>query len=376
MNRLQVMPFFLSLYMILVVHVSIATTDTTTVFEPKEGQYSSMRIPALVMTQQETLLAFAAGRMESASDWADMDLVMKRSEDGGKTWGPLQVVAQQAGGKPTDNPTPIVGNDGVIHLVYQRDYAYAYYTRSIDDGLTWAPPTNITSAFEAFKSVYDWKVAAPGPGHSIQLRSGRLVVPVWLADSDRLIPHRSHRPSRIATIYSDDNGETWLSGEMVPDVDGFKNPSETMAVELEDGRVMLNIRNESEVRRRGISFSPDGISGWTQPTYVAALFEPVCMGSIVRTHHPEKGNILLFVNPDSKDLPKHPRANLTIKVSFDDGKTWPVAKVLDAGVAGYADLAVGADGQVYCLYETREDVPGKGLRLVIRRIDLDEMLLH
>ncbi len=369
-NKIATLFLLICSHSLLASELSVShTTDTSLVnqsivFEPIEGQYSSMRIPALVVTKKGTLLAFAAGRIESGSDWADMDLVMKRSEDGGQTWGPLQVVAQRAGGKPTDNPTPIVGSDGTIHLVYQRDYAYAYYTQSTDDGLTWAPARDITTAFEAFKSEYDWKVLAPGPGHSIQLQNGRLVVPIWLAASERLKPHRSHYPSRIATIYSDDNGKTWSAGELIPDVEGFKNPSETMAVQLEDGRVALNIRNNSDQRRRGVSISKDGISGWSKPAFIDGLFEPICMGSIIAVRDNQK-NYLLFVNPDSEHINKQPRENLTLKLSKDGGKTWPVSKVLNPGSSGYADLAIGPDNTIYCLYETRSK---GGVALVLQKL--------
>ncbi|WP_330973732.1 sialidase family protein [Niabella digestorum] len=344
-------------------------SDSVVVFAPEDGKYASMRIPAIVVTQKGSLLAFGVGRINSGSDWADMDLLLRRSEDGGKTWGPIQVVAPRAGGKPTDNPVPIVGKDGIIHLLYQRDYAYAYYIRSEDDGLTWSVPMNITATFLSFKKEYNWKVLAPGPGHGIQLKNGRLLVPVWLADSDKLLPHRSHRPSRIATIYSDDNGKTWKAGALIPDVPGFKNPSETMAVELADGTVMLSIRNESDKRRRGVAFSKTGIAGWSHPEYVEDLFEPICMGAILKAHYRGK-DILLFSNPDSKHIEKHPRQNLTIKVSYDMGKTWPVQKVLQEGSAGYSDIAV-KDNILYCLFETKA---GKGLALVLKKISLEELL--
>lgn len=342
--------------------------EEVVVFEPKMGEYSSIRIPALALTKKGTLLAFAAGRIESASDWADMDLLLRRSEDGGKTWSAVQVVAERAGGKPTDNPAPIVGSDGTIHLLYQRDYAYAYHIQSTDDGRTWSRAVNITSTFEAFKQDYDWKVLAPSPGHGIQLKNGRLLVPIWLANSDKIKPHRSHRPSRIATIYSDDNGKTWNRGAMVPEVEGFKNPSETMAVQLPDGRVMLSIRNESDKRRKGISFSKNGISGWTAPTYDEALFEPICMSSIIATQYRKK-NYLLFLNPDSEHIPKHPRQNLTLKASNDSGKTWIIKQVVNEGISGYSDIAVGANGAVYCLFETKHN-PTDSWSLVLKRLDL------
>lgn len=346
--------------------------DEVVVFEPKAGEYSSTRIPALVLTKKGTLLAFAAGRIESASDWADMDLLLRRSEDGGKTWGAVQVVAKRAGGKPTDNPAPIVSSDGTIHLLYQRDYAYAYHIQSTDDGLTWSRPVNITSTFEAFKQDYDWKVLAPSPGHGIQLNNGRLLVPVWLANSDKIKPHRSHRPSRIATIYSDDNGKTWQRGAIVPEVEGFKDPSETMAVQLPDGRVMLSIRNESDKRRKGISFSKNGISGWTAPNYDDALFEPICMSSIIAARY-QKNDYLLFLNPDSEHIPKHPRQNLTLKVSDDSGKTWVIEQVVNEGISGYSDMAVGTDGAIYCLFESKLK-PADSWSLVLRRVDLEGLV--
>src|SRR5690606_7296723 len=155
MKRMDMWLFTLPLLLFTVLSGRLVAQDRITVFEPEPALYSSTRIPALVLTKKGTLLAFAAGRIESASDCADMDLLVRRSEDGGSTWGPIQVVAERAGSKPTDNPTPIVGRDGTIHLLYQRDYAYAYYTQSTDDGLTWSPAVNITPTFEAFKSDYD-----------------------------------------------------------------------------------------------------------------------------------------------------------------------------------------------------------------------------
>lgn len=333
-----------------------ASPDSTQVFSPG-GAYASMRIPALVLSKKGTLLAFCEGRIGTASDWADMDLLMRRSLDGGKTWGPNVVIAAKKSGEPTSNATPIVDKDGTIHLLYQRDYAKAYYTFSKDDGQTWAAPVDITYAFEAFKPEYDWKVLAPGPGHSIQLTNGRLLVPVWLSNPSKLKPRRSHAPSCIATIYSDDLGKTWKRGEIIADnTADFKNPSETMAIQLKDGSTMVNIRNVTEKRRRGLSYSKDGISNWSKPVFSEELFEPICMATIIRI--PEKqGGGMLFINPDSRDIGKHPRQNLTARISNDEGQSWPIKKVISSGPSGYSDVAVADDGTVYCLYETND---GKG----------------
>ena len=347
--------------------------DSSIVFEPIEGQYASMRIPALVATQKGTLLAFCEGRVTSASDWSDMDLLMRRSTDGGKTWSDFVVIAPREGKRPTSNATPIVDREGNIHLLFQRDYAIAYYTKSTDDGKTWSKPVDITYAFDAFKPEYNWKVLAPGPGHAIQIKSGRLVVPVWMADSEKMEPHRSHYPSCVATIYSDDLGKTWKRGAIVannsPEI---KNPNETMAVELEDGRVMLSIRNPSEIRRKAVSYSPDGISNWTKIAFDEELFEPVCMSSIVRVSTKADGgkSRLLFVNPDSEHIPKHPRQNLTAKLSYDEGESWTVEKVLNPGASGYSDLAVGPDGTIYCLYETNTVKQGWNYSLKLKKFNV------
>jgi sialidase-1 len=351
--------------------------STVTVFEPQAGAYASMRIPALVVSKKGTLLAFCEGRISSASDWADMDIILKRSFDGGRTWAPEQIVAPKRGNEPTSNATPIVDQDGTIHLLYQRGYAQAFYVKSIDDGKTWSEAVDITAAFEKFKPGYNWKVLAPGPGHSIQLANGRLVVPIWLAESDKLTPHNSHRPSCIATVYSDDHGKTWKNGDIIainnPD---FKNPSETVAVQLHDGRVMLNIRNETTNRRRAISYSADGATGWTAPTFDEELYEPICMASLIKL--PIKGKngktAMLFVNPDTKNDPKVPRKNLTAKISLDDGQSWSITKVLDAGFAGYSDLAIGKNGEVYCLYESNETV-SRNYRIVLRRTSINNLMM-
>jgi sialidase-1 len=172
-------------------------------------------------------------------------------------------------------------------------------------------------------------------------------------------PSYRHRPSAVATIYSDDHGQTWKSGALLPQ--NLVNPSEHAALELADGRVLLNIRNEGPEHRRAIAISPDGISNWTKPELDPELFEPVCMASLIRLSAPpgQKKNRILFANPDSrpqsadfsKDFNMKSRDDLRIRLSYDEGKTWPVVKRLEDGATGYSDMAVGSDGTIYILYE-------------------------
>ena len=355
--------------------IATVAMDSSIVFEPGPV-YASTRIPALVITPKGTLLAFCEGRIGTASDWADMNLIMKRSIDGGKTWQPIQILDSNKGG-PSGNPTPIVDRNGNVHLLYQKDYAEAFYTWSDDDGLTWKSVSSITNVFNEFKSEYNWKVLATGPGHGIQLRNGRLLAAVWLANSSKLLPRRSHAPSCVATIYSDDLGKTWKPGAIVADSSAeISNPNESMPVQLANDSVLLSIRHGGALKRRAFSLSADGMSGWSKPRFAEDLFAPTCMASIISLP-PRKKNekaAIVFVNPDSRNIEKHPRQNLTAKLSYDDGCTWALQKNLNSGPSGYSDLAIGRDGTIYCLYETNTVGKGFNYSLVLKKFHRDWLL--
>jgi sialidase-1 len=305
--------------------------------------YQTYRIPGLVITKQGTLITYCEARKSAKSDWGVIDVMLRRSTDGGKTFDPPRRMEKAADvtGVTVNNPLAIADpSSGAVHFLYCVDYARCFYTRSDDDGVTFAKPVEITSAFEELRRKYDWKVIATGPGHGIRLRSGRLLVPVWLA-----LRHE-HRPSCVATIYSDDAGRTWHAGEIVvSDTTETPNPSETAAVELGDGRVMLNIRNESPRHRRLVSISKDGISGWSAPAFDDALFDPICMASLVRA-----GDRLVFAHPAGDGKGKA-RSNLTLCISGDNGKSWDAPTLLEPGIAAYSDLAVAPDGSLFCFYE-------------------------
>jgi sialidase-1 len=349
--------------------------ESSIVFEP-DSVYKSTRIPALVITPKGTLLAFCEGRIGTASDWADMNLIMRRSTDGGNTWEAIKIIDSNKGA-PVGNPTPIVDEKGIIHLLYQSDYAEAFYTYSEDDGVTWKASSNITFVFNQFKPEYNWNVLAPGPGHGIQLKNGRLLAAVWLANSAKLAPRRSHGPSCVATIYSDDLGKTWNRGAIVADSSAvISNPNESMPVQLEDGTVLLSIRNPGSIKRRAFSTSPDGSQNWSPVRFEEELFDPTCMASIVSVPASNKKDkpAILFVNPDSRNIEKHPRQNLTAKLSYDGGHTWPVQKVLNSGASGYSDLTVGPDGTIYCLYETNTVGKGFNYSLVLKKFNHNWLL--
>ena len=341
-------------------------------FEAGAGGYVTCRIPGIVVTPKGTVLVYCEARKGSASDWAEIDIISRRSSNGGATWeAPRKLVealkgsapntAQPAqkvkvGGPTLNNPVAIVDPmSGVIHFLYCVNYERCFYTHSDDDGKTFAEPREITSTFEKFRPEYDWKVIATGPGHGIKLtKTGRLVVPVWMSLGTG---RNGHHPSCVATIISDDAGKSWQAGEIAAhSSSSVPDPNETTAVELSDGRVMLNTRCESPKHRRVIESSNDGSTGWSKPVFDDALPDPICFASLVRVPHPDPAHevCLAFSNPSSdsagKGLSKL-RINLTVRLSFDDGKTWPASRLLDAGAAGYSDLAAGVDGTLYCFYE-------------------------
>ena len=331
--------------------------ETQKLWTAGEDGYTTFRIPAIIATKKGTVLVACAGRLDGFKDWSDINTMLRRSTDGGKTWEASRVVTDDAK-NVVDNATFLLDGDRIL-LMYQINYAKAYLKTSEDEGATWSEPTEITTAFDTFKTrdQYAWTVLAMGPGHGITLKSGRLVVPIWLATD------HSHRPSVTSTIYSDDHGKTWLAGDIVTqNLPESKNPSENVLTELADGRVMANIRCESETHRRLVAYSADGATAWTEPTPDDGLFDPVCMASMVRySKAPEGKNRILFCNPDSHDAPQignkansYVRKNITLRMSYDEGKTWPIAKVIEPNLSGYTDLAVTPDGTIFLAYEHGE----------------------
>jgi len=354
------------------------------VFEAGKDGYALYRIPGIVVTKKGTVLAYCEARRTGKSDWDTIDIMLKRSTDGGKTWDAMRKIADVPGPK-TKNPvalaknlantndvtynnaTAITDKDGTVHFLFCLEYCRCFYMQSKDEGVTWTAPIEITSAFEKFRPEYDWKVIATGPAHGIQLKNGRLVVPIWMSTGTG---GHAHRPSAVSVVYSDDKGKTWHRGDLVVKDPELKNPSETIVVELADGRTMLNIRSESKEHRRAITYSKDGATGWTKLVFDDALLEPICMASIVRYSEAKSGgkNRILFTNPnnltrkDGKEKPEmsRDRINVSVKLSYDEGQTWPVTKLLEDGFSGYSDMAVAKDGTILCFYE-RGSTDGKNI---------------
>lgn len=322
------------------------------------SEYKSIRIPCIQALSDNTVLAIAAAR-SAVSDWAVIRLVMRRSTDGGKTWGPVTVLAED-GKNVVDNPVTIWDESAkTLHFLYQTNYERVWYKRSTDGGVTFTEAVDITGQLSRFQELYKWNVIAPGPGHGIQMKSGRLVVPVWLCPGE---PNpsgvgRSHRPSITSVIYSDDHGKTWHCGDLVPET--LRHMNETVAVPADDGGVWLYIRNEElPAYQVAISYSNDGATNWSKSALHKDLYSPICFSSVLRVSGAPDKSRIIFCNPDSrsKNLTfgkwrNRLRENLTLRLSYDEGKTWPVVKVIEPGRSSYSDMTMLKDGTILCLYE-------------------------
>ena len=335
-------------------------------FEEKTDGFSLYRIPGIVVTAKGTILAYCEARKLREADRGEIEIHLRRSIDGGETFSPARQIAHMGPRLPrnphmseskrgkdmggpdeqtVNNPMAIAGKDGLVHMVYCVEYARAFYVVSEDDGVSWSDPLGITYAMENLRGELDWQVIASGPGHAIQLENGRLVVPFWMATYEEDAPLRK----AACVIYSDDNGESWIAGEIA-----IRGGGEPNVAQLADGRVILTSRNTNERNRRLASYSDDGAKNWSEPRLVEDLLEPGCMAGIVA--HPgtsdKPGSVLLFSNPYTTNRKHSARQDVTINMSLDGGITWPTQKLLEDGPSAYSDLAVMPDGTILCFYES------------------------
>jgi len=334
---------------------------TTVPFRAGREGYASFRIPAVVRTAAGTLLAFCEGRVDSARDWGHIDIVVKRSTDGGQSWGPLKVAADNGTGL-AGNPAPVVLDTGRILLVHVRSAASAsedlilrgkvsdadgrrvWVQHSDDDGVTWSAPKDITAQVKKA----GWRWYATTPGHAIQLGTGRVVVPAnhSLPPTGTDVGNEGKYNSGHCLL-SDDRGATWSIGYLDENTDGYVNVNETTAAELPDGRVYFNTRNDSpSPGNRADAHSEDGGRTLKVPFRPqAGLAGPVCEGSLLQLRDPD---VLIFSGPALPDG----RALMTIRASADGGRTWRPVHTADGLPAAYSDLVRIDASTVGLLYET------------------------
>ena len=316
---------------------------TVEVFRSGEGGYHTYRIPALIETKKGTLLGFCEGRRGSRSDTGDIDLLLKRSRDGGKTWGAVQVIADM-GPNTIGNPCPVqdrktgrillpltfnLGNVTEKQMIDRAVPARrtVFVCHSDDDGKRWSTAREITEQTRRA----DWTWYATGPGNGIQTKTGRIVIPC-----DHVEEGTKEKYSHV--IYSDDGGGTWKIGGRAG-----AGTNECAVVELRDGSLLLNMRSYHGKNRRAVAVSRDGGLTWSETRWDEALVEPVCQASLIAA-----GGVLYFSNPASVK-----RERMTVRASRDDGGTW-AERVLHAGPAAYSSLATVGKRDLGCLYECGE----------------------
>lgn len=336
---------------------SVRSAPLVDVFINGEDGYPAFRIPSLIHCRSGALLAFSEGRA-SLRDHAENDIVLKRSIDNGKTWGKLQLVHED-GTNSLGNPTAVVVREtGRVLIMYQR-YAAGFdekkaepgldgprvcrtlIQQSDDDGATWTKPEDITAQAKRPTEITS---TATGPGIGIQLARGKY--------AGRLLMPFNQGPYgkwKVYAVISDDKGKSWRFGSTAEEGSlGYAN--EVQFVELNEGSVMLNARNQGGGERlRKVSISRDGGETWSTTRHDTTLIEPVCQASILR--HPSAGDpskdVFLFSNPATQTG----RTNGTIRLSRDQGQTWPVSRMLYPGGFAYSCLASLPDGSVGCLFE-------------------------
>ncbi len=339
-----------------------------------EGGYVRYRIPALLTTAEGTIIAFCEARKHTGADSDQIDLFLRRSVDGGATFGPSQVIATEEDWV-CGNPAPVQDRaTGRIHLLFCKNrkdgdetaicegkaHRTVWRTWSDDDGLTFSEPSEITT----FVKMPHWSWYATGPCHGIQTADGRLLI---ACDHIAMVQKRRHvDPYHSHVVYSDDGGESWHIGGIADE-----GTNESVVVEAEDGRICLNSRNKYALsdggNYRGVSWSHNSGGAFSPLVHDAALPEPICQASMVRlSSERETGKSrVLFSNPANRTA----RIGMTVRLSYDDCRTWPVCRLIHGGPSAYSDLCIAADGSIRLLYERGEDGPYE--RLTLARFNLE-----
>ncbi len=357
--------------------VDLPASGPVDVWTSGEAGYHTYRIPAILRAPDGALLAFCEGRKGGRGDSGDIDLLMKRSSDGGVTWGEQRVLWDD-GNNVCGNPCPVLDRDtGMIFLFLTHNLGHDHESEiiagtsegtrtvwvmtSADGGAEWSPPREVTASTKRA----NWTWYATGPGVGIQLEvgrhAGRLVIPCdhIEADSRRYYSH---------VLLSDDHGATWRIGGR----SGRDQLNECQVAELDSGELVLNMRNYNRQKRaRAVTRSTDGGESFGEVTWDEGLPEPICQAGMVTVRAGRGGGAverwLAFSNPASPDR----RERMLVRVSHDGGREWRTAALLHGKAAAYSclvDLSEGTSNAVGCLFERGRKSPYE--RITFQRVEL------
>ena len=311
--------------------------------------YKTFRIPAIIRLPSGDLLAFAEGRKNGMADFGHIEIVMKRSADLGQTWSPLQVVASndslQAGNAaPVADVTDPAYPRGRVFLFYNtgnasegnvrkgKGYRQVWYKTSADGGETWSDPVNITTEADrplhpainpAWNFKEDWRSCSNTPGHAIQIGEGLYKGRIFVAaNHSEGSPQPHFQDYHAHGYYTDDHGKTFHLGATIQ----IPGSNEVMAAALPGNGLMMNMRNQrGDIRARIVALSKDGGETWDSTYMDLQLPDPVCQGSLLALGGHKA--TLAFCN----DASTHRRDSLTLRVSYDEGKTWGKSYLVDCG---------------------------------------------
>ncbi len=316
----------------------------TTVWAENENKMFAHFVYGLTVTDKGSILALAEARIDTGLDDGAHHIVLKRSTDKGQSFSESKIIVESTKEQSWTNPTVL--QDRItkeIFLFYalnhKNESTQVYFKTSKDDGISWSAASEITSLFVT--NAHGWTFHLPGPGHGIQLKNGRLIIPVWHRKSISFAT--KERKYGVNCVYSDDHGKTWKVGGDTP----VGELNESQIVEQKDGDLLLigrTVTGSSDSHQAKVWSKDKGLT-WTQkPEYDTALSGKMCDIGLIS--YSLKSGVMLVSQPS--DLKK--RMNLTIRLSMDEGKTWAVSKLLEEGGATYSDLAILPDKSIICLY--------------------------
>ncbi len=330
-----VFPFFVEAQLILY---------KTPVWEGKENDMFAHFVYGLTVTDKGSILAFAEARIDNGKDDGPHHIVLKRSTDQGRSFSPSSIIVDSKNGQSWANPTVVQDQKTKkIFLFYalnhENVHTEVFYKISGDDGITWSSPKEVTALFAGNR--HGWTFHLPGPGHGIQLKNKRIIVPVWHRKS--ILFTSSQRNYGVNCLYSDDHGKTWNVGGDTP----VGELNESQVVETKNGNILLIGRtlNGYFGSHQAKVWSYDKGETWTQKlAYDNALTGKVCDIGLI--DYPSKPKTLVISQP--ADIKQ--RKDLTVRISKNEGEIWTTIGLLEEGGSSYSDLAILPDKTVICLY--------------------------